>query len=50
VHLHFAGLQICQSAHCLLEQAGKDAANAAVNQMIDMFYSADDVTFHLLDQ
>lgn len=50
VHLHFAGLQIVQSAHCLLEQAGQEAANAAVNRMIDMFYSADDVTFHLLDQ
>jgi hypothetical protein len=50
VRLHFAGMQIVQSAHCLLEQEGQDAANAAVNRMIDMFYSADDVTYHLLDQ
>jgi len=50
VHLHFAGLQIVQCTHCLLEQEGQDAANAAVNRMIDMFYSADDVTYHLLDQ
>jgi len=50
IHLHFAGLQIVQCAHCLLEQEGHDAANSAVNRMLDMFYSADDVTFHLLDQ
>lgn len=50
VSLHFAGQKIVQCAHCLLEQDGQEAANSAVNRMIEMFYSADDVTYHLLDR
>lgn len=50
INLHFAGLQVVQCAHCLLEQEGQDAANTAVNRMLEMFHSADDVTYHLLDQ